>query len=321
MAFEVTKKLVEARIEIVLILALVAAMLWFVPELTLHKELVESVDFQFVGMTLFTIPIMISRVISFVIWGVLLAMMIRVNEDMRLIPLRSMLPLVFGMTGVACVGELHVFDERMIAFVLIVHAMKKLCEMYNMQYQVLEGFKMVLFILIASLFRVECLWVLFLFIIGLGVYRVASMKFVLSAILSVVVFGWLLWGIFWLCDSVDLLLGYFARAVDFKMDVLSWNAINYAKLFFGVSLMILTRLQTDMSSYKFNMQIRLNNIMMGVAFWFALIIMLVFGMGILPFVIFMAIESLCLYFSSERSNISNVIFIIMSIILIVSRMI
>lgn len=321
MAFEVTKKLVEARIKIVLISALAATMLWFVPELTLHKELVESVDFQFMGMTLFTIPIMISRVISFVIWGAILAMMIRVNEDMRLIPLRSMLPFVFGMTGVACVGELHVFDERMIAFVLIVYAMKKLCEMYNVQYQVLEGFKMVLFILIASLFRAECLWIVFIFIIGLGVYKVASMKFVLSAILSVVVVGWLLWGIFWLCDSVDLLLGYFARAVDFKMDILNWNAINYAKLSFGVSLMILTRLQTDMSSYKFNMQIRLNNIMMGVAFWFTLIVMLVFGMGILPFVIFMAIESLCLYFTYERSNISNVIFIIMSIILIVSRMI
>jgi len=321
MVLRVTKQLAEARFGIAFVSALVAAVLWFVPELTVHRELVESVDFDFMGMTLFTIPIAISRVISFVVWGVLLLSMVKVSEDLKLIPCRSMMPFVFGMIGVACVGGLHVFDERMVAFILIVHAMRELCEMYSMQYQVLEGFKMVFFVLLASLFRVECVWLFLLFVIGLSVYHVASFKFVLSALLSFAVMAWLLFGIFWLCGSVDLLTKYFVGVADIRFDVLHWSGLNYAKLGFGMSLMILTRLQTDMFSYRFSTHVKLNNVMMGVAFWFALVVMLVYGPGLLPFVIFMAIESLSLYFTTDRSNISDVIFIIMCVILILSRMI
>lgn len=321
MVLRVTKKLAEARFGISFVSALVAAVLWFVPELTVHRELVENVDFKVLGMTLFTIPIAISRVISFVVWVLLLISMIKISEDLKLIPSRSTLPFVFGMTGVACVGGLHVFDERMVAFVLIVHAMRKLCEMYSMQYQVFEGFKMVFFVLLASLFRVECLWLFLLFVVGLSVYQVASFKFVLSALLSFVVITWLLWGVLWLCGSIDTLFKYFAGVADFKFDVLHWSGLSYAKLGFGISLMILTRLQTDMFSYRFNTHVKLNNVMMGVAFWFALVVMLVYGAGLLPFVIFMAIESLSLYFTTDKSNISDVIFLIMCVILIVSRMI
>jgi len=232
-----------------------------------------------------------------------------------------MLPYVFGILGVSCVGSLNLFDERMLAFVLVAHAMRELCEMYSKQYQVLEGFKMVLFVLIAALFRVEYVWLILLFVIGLSVYRITSFKFILSALLSIGLMVWLLWGCFWLAGNVDGLVAYFRGALDFRFEFLHWSGIKYAKVGFSASLLILTRLQTDMFSYKFDLQVRLNNAMMGVAFWFAVIVMLVYGLGVLPFVIFMAIESLCLYFSTERTSIGNVIYIIMCVILIVSRLI
>lgn len=320
-ALTLTKQLAEARAGIVIFSTLVSAALWFVPELTVHKELVESVDFKFMGMTLFTIPIMISRLISFVVWIFLLAIMVPVSEQMKLIPIRSMLPYVFGILGVSCVGSLHVFDERMLAFVLVAHAMRELCEMYSKQYQVLEGFKMVLFVLIAALFRVEYVWLILLFVIGLSVYRVASVKFVLSAFLSLGLMVWLLWGAYWLAGNVEGLLAYFRGALDFRFEFLNWNGLLYAKVGFAASLMILTRLQADMFSYKYDLQVRLNNAMMGVAFWVAVVVMLVYGAGVLPFVIFMAIESLSLYFTTERTSMGNVIYIIMCVILVVARLI
>lgn len=316
-----TKKLAEARAGMVIFFTLLAAVLWFVPELTVHKELVESVDFKFIGMTLFTIPVMMSRVISFFVWIVILAVMVPVSEELKLIPVRSMLPYIFGILGVSCVGSLNLFDERMVAFVLVTHAMRKLCEMYSKQYQVLEGFKMVLFVLIAALFRVEYVWLILLFVIGLSVYHVTSLKFILSALLSIGLMVWLLWGCFWLAGNVDGLLTYFRGALDFRFEFLHWSGLKYAKVGFSASLLILTRLQTDMTSYKFDLQVRLNNAMMGVAFWFAVVVMMVYGLGVLPFVIFMAIESLCLYFSTERTSIGNVIYIIMCVVLIVSRLI
>lgn len=320
-ALMLTKKLAEARAGIVLLSTLVAAALWFVPELTVHKELVKSVDFSFMGMTLFTIPIMVSRVISFAVWIVLLGMMVPLCEQLKLIPVRSMLPYVFGILGVSCVGDLHVFDERIVAFVLLVHAMRKLCEMYSMQYQVLEGFKMVLFVFIAALFRVEYLWMLLLFIIGLSVYKITSIKFVISALLSLGMIVWILWGSFWLAGSIDKLISYFNGAVDFRFDFLHWGALAYAKIGFAASLMILTRLQTDMFSYKFDLQVRLNNAMMGVAFWFSIVVMLVYGVGVVPFVVFMAITSLSLYFTTEGTSMGSVIFLIMCVILVASRLI
>lgn len=320
-ALTLTKKLAEARVEIVILFTLVAAILWFVPELTVHRELVKSVDFKFVGITLFALPVMISRVISFIVWIVLLARMVPLCEQMNLIPGRSMLPYVFGMLSVSCVGELHVFDERMVAFVLLVHSMRKLCEMYSMQYQVLEGFKMVLFVFIAALFKVEYVWMFLLFVIGLNVYKVASFKFILSALLSLGVIAWILWGTFWLADSVDRLLAYFHEVIDFKFDFLHWGALEYAEIGFGASMMVLTRLQTDMFSYKYDMQVRLNNAMMGVAFWFAVILMMVYGSGVVPFVAFMAIISLSLYFTTERTSMGNVIFLIICVVLLISRLI
>jgi len=320
-ALTLTKQLAEARVGIVIISTLVAAVLWFVPELTVHRVLVKSVDFNFMGMTLFSIPIMISRVISFVVWIAVLGIMVPVCEEMRLIPVRSMLPYVFGILGVSCVGDLHVFDERMLAFVLVVYAMKKLCDMYSMQYQVLEGFKMLLFVFIAALFKVEYVWLILLFVIGLSVYKVASFKFVLSAFLSFGVILWLLWGIFWLEGAVDVLLAYFREVINFKYEFLNWEVVRYAKMGFAASLMILTRLQTDIFSYKFDLHVRLNNAMMGVAFWFAIIVMLVYGDGILPFVVFTAIMSLSLYFTTERTSMGNVIYLIMCVILVTSRLI
>ena len=225
-ALTLTKKLAEARAEIIILFTLAAAVLWFVPEFTVHKEIVKSVDFKFMGMTLFAIPIMVSRVISFIVWVVLLAFMVPLSEKMKLIPARSMLPYVFGILCVSCVGDLHVFDERMIAFVLLVHAMRKLCDMYNTQYQVLEGFKMVLFVLIAALFRVEYVWMIILFVIGLSVYRVASFKFVMSALLSFGVVIWILSVAFWLAGSTDTLLAYFNGVIDFKFDFLHWSVLD-----------------------------------------------------------------------------------------------
>jgi len=320
-ALMLTKKLAEAREGIVIISTLVAAALWFIPELTVHKELVKSVDFNFIGMTLFTIPIWISRLISFVLWILLLAKMVSLCEQLRLIPVRSMLPYVFGILVVACVGDLHVFDERMVAFVLLVHAMQKLCEMYATQYQVLEGFKMVLSVIIAAMFRVEYIWMLLLFVIGLYVYKVASFKFFLSALLSCGVILWILWGSFWLAGAMDKLFAYFNGAINFKFDFLHWSVLEYAKIAFAASLMLLTRLQTDMYSYRFDIHVRLNNAMMGVAFWFAVVVMIVYGRGVIPFVFFMAAISLSLFFTTERTSMGNVIFLITCAILIVSRLI
>ncbi len=321
-ALTLTKKLAEARAEIVILFTLVAAILWFVPELTVHKELVKSVDFKFMGITLFSIPVMISRAISFVVWIVLLARMVPLSEQMSLIPVRSMLPYVFGILCVSCVDVLHVFDERLVAFVLLVHSMRKLCEMYSMQYlQMLEGFKMLLFVFIAALFKVEYVWMILLFVIGLNVYKVTSFKFILSALLSLGVVAWILWGIFWLADSVDILLAYFHEAIDFKLDFFHWGALRYAKIGFAASLLLLTRLQTDMFSYKYDLQVRLNNAMMGVAFWFAVLIMVVYGLGMVQFVVFMAIISLSLYFTTERTSMGNVIFLIVCVILLAYRLI
>lgn len=320
-ALTLTKKLAEARAEIIILFTLAAAVLWFVPEFTVHKEIVKSVDFKFMGMTLFAIPIMVSRVISFIVWVVLLAFMVPLSEKMKLIPARSMLPYVFGILCVSCVGDLHVFDERMIAFVLLVHAMRKLCDMYNTQYQVLEGFKMVLFVLIAALFRVEYVWMIILFVIGLSVYRVASFKFVMSALLSFGVVIWILSVAFWLAGSTDTLLAYFNGVIDFKFDFLHWSVFDYAKIGFAASLMILTRLQTDMFSYKYIIHVRLNNAMMGIALWFAVIVMMVYGTGVVLFVVFTSIISMSLYFTTERTNMGNVIFLIMCVVLVASRLI
>ena len=76
-----------------------------------------------------------------------------------------------------------------------------------------------------------------------------------------------------------------------------------------------------MFSYKYIIHVRLNNAMMGIALWFAVVVMMVYGTGVVLFVVFTSIISMSLYFTTERTNMGNVIFLIMCVVLVASRLI
>ena len=66
----------------------------------------------------------------------------------------------------------------------------------------------------------------------------------------------ILWGIYWMTGSIDRLFAYLSGIIDFKFDSMQWSVLEYAKIGFAASLMILTRLQIDIFSYKFMMQVQ-----------------------------------------------------------------
>lgn len=318
---EFTKKIANGGVVTVSVTILLSALFWFIPACIIPADC-PPVIFRFMGIELFSIPFGVSRVIAFMFW---LAIWFIVNnkcEKVHIIPVRSIMPLVVGMAVVSAIPQLQSFDCGMIAFLFFLSALMTIFNLYTVSNQVNESFRVILFILMSSLFVPEYIWMLVLFFLGLAVFKVRSPRIFLSVFVALLVFVWMVWGVCFVIGKVPLFYVYLASLVDFDFLNYHGNVVHMA----GLALMFITMLIMMIAvagiSNKYDARVRLNVSFISMAFLFSTALVVAakgFNTDLLMIVVLMITLLSALYFSTQRNNFSNILFLVFLVLLVAYR--
>lgn len=231
------------------------------------------------------------------------------------------MPFVVGMLLSATIAGVQVFDNGMVAFILFVHAVMRLCRMYDVKNQVVEAYKVVLFILLASLFKAEYIWFLLLYVAGLSVYKVVSFGMIFSSVLALLTGFWMVWGVCYVAGATGLFYDFLKStlAFDFVWEAEGWRV--FLGIAFLTAMVIVSRISFYQVWYRYDLRVKLNNAAMGWLFWLSAVMFLVFPVAAFWPLVFAGMVSLSLYFTAERNNFSNIMFLVLVAMLILIRVI
>lgn len=303
-----------------LMIALASVFIWLLP-VFMGKGAGESVPFSMMGVELWRMPWHLSRVMAFIFWTIFSYWLVILGEKMELMPTRSSMPFVVGMLLSATVSGVQVFDNGMVAFILFVHAVMRMCRMYDVSNQVVEAFKVVVFIWLASLFRVEYIWFLLLYVAGLSVYKVVSFRIIVSSLLALATGLWLTWGFCYVAGTMDLFVDYVRSALMFDFVWKSGSWMSLLGIGFMTVMVMVSRISFYQVWYRYDLRVKLNNSAMGWLFWLSVGMLVVFASVAVGPLVFAAMVSLSLYFTAERNNFSNIMFLVLVAMMILIRVI
>lgn len=324
MRLEITKRLSDANIFTYVVVTLLAALLWVLPIFLFHEQIDRPVDFLFMGMVGFSLPLYLSRAIAFVLWLLFWGYMPTFGERLKLLPQHSALPFVVGMLFVSSSTSLQTFDSGFVAFLLLVHAVGKLFDLYYVDNQVLESFKVVLFILLASLFSAEYVWMLGLFLLGLVVFKVGSFRIVLSTFTALAFFAWTVWGICFITDEMAVFWHYLKSLIDFTLPTLHLDLVRVAALVMLVAVSLVAMISTARVAYSFDTRVRLNRLLFNAGTIYLTIIIVLFSTvcsSFIPALVFMAAFVVSLFLMVSNSNYTSIFFLLLLLCSVVYRFI
>lgn len=318
---EYTKNIANGGVVTIAVTILLSALFWFLPVYVFPEDCPPVIS-RFMGIELFSIPFGVSRVLAFVFW---LAIWFIVNdkcEKAHIIPVRSIMPLVIGMAVVSAISQLQYFDFGMIAFLFFLSALMTIFNLYTVSNQVNESFRAIFFILISSLFVPEYIWMFVLFFLGLAVFKVRSSRIFISISVALLVFVWMVWGVCFVIGKVPLFYAYLASLVDFNFFNYHGNVVHIAGLVLMFITMLIMIIAVIGISNKYDARVRLNRSFINMSFFFSTALMVAakgFNTDLLMIVVLMITLLSALYFSTQRSNFSNILFLVVLVLLVAYR--
>lgn len=324
MKLEITKRLSDADLVVYATVTLLAGLLWTLPIFIFHEPIDRLVPFVFMGQVAFSLPLYISSSIAFVLWTCFWGYMPSFAERLKLLPSHSALPFAVGMLLVASSTSLQTLDSKFVAFLLVVHAMGKLFDLYYVDNQVLESFKVVLFILLASLFSAEYMWMLGLFLLGLAVFKVGSFRIVLSSLTALLLFVWLVWGVCYLTDGMDVFWHYAKSLIDFRLPDLQLDIIRVAACVSLVLTTIVAMISVSGIAYSFDTRVRLNRSLFNAGFFYVTVIIVLFSAvatSFIPLLVFISAFVLSLFFAVGRGRYPDIFFLVLLILAVAYRVV
>lgn len=324
MNITLTKYLQKRSAASILIGVVVCTILWFLPEITGLQDMSAMVDVMFMKhYVLWSWPVWISHIVSFIFTLFVLIWLTDLCESLQIIPIRSALPFLLGLLLISSVNYLQLFDERSIALMCFLVALKQLFGMYHFEWQVVAGFNITLMLGIAAFFEPQYIWLSALFILGMIIFRVITRRIFLSVILAIMLILIMSASIFWLFDALPILIDYTNKFIE--VSILDPISVHRSDIIFGVCFLILNLysifgyLVTN-THYKLNVRFNFNFVNWG--FWISIIWVALFKgsfaqLIIIP-IIFIILWS-SLLFSTNHNKVTNILFLSIIIISIIYR--
>ena len=317
-------KLTTPRIGTTVLVCLLCLAIWFMPEWLTHHIGGESVPMLFMGhFELFALPQWLSHMVQLGVIVLVYYYVTRLFERLQIIPLRTLMPLFMGLFITACIGYLQYFNEATIAFVLFVISFGQLLHMYQHDQMVSGAFNIFFLMSVASLFELEYIYLLLLFLFGMIVLRSFSFKVLLASILGVLVAFMVTATFFYLFDNLEFLVDMWEghQVYDFSV----WPEIPRSEVIYGIVILIVTIISIVsylVMSMNFKLNVRLNFVFLHWAFWLTLLLVVIFYQhfeALIYIPLFFMVLLLSLYFSANKSRFATILFLVLFLFSITYR--
>lgn len=293
----------------------VGGILFFLPFINPNTQLDGDVSTLFMkNFVLWTMPVIWSQILGFVtMTGIMVWMMFLCNQ-LQIIPVRSSMPLTVGLVMAGAIGYIQPFDEGYIATMFFILAIKQLIQMYHFETQVAAAYNITLLLGIAALFEPTYIWLSTLFMMGMIIFRVITRRVFLSILLGVVTLIMIVGSLFWLFDSLEILINFLNQLINVSL----WHNMTLSKgdiiisCFTGI-LMLFTFTNYYFSTSNYKLNTRLNFTFINWGFWLSMIWVVVFGAEFTQLIAIpglFAIMCFSLYFSTNQSKVANILFIV-----------
>lgn len=324
----ITKFFTQPGLANIAISLVVGALLWFLFGSQANTNEVQHnvVNTMFMKhYTLWSLPAWASELLGFITivsimsWGVLLC------EKLHIIPVRSTMIFTVGLIMASSIGYIQPFDESYIAIILFIFALKELLQMYHFENQMAAGFNIVLWLSLASLFEPEYICLSLLFVLGMIIFRVISGRVFLSIIFGIITVIVMLGSIFWLLDSLDIILEYLKNTIVITpIKVMELEKIDIITFGFVAFLILFTFVNHYLSSSNYKLNTRLNFSLINAGFWISLIWAILFSANFTQLIAvpgLFAIMCIALYFSTNHSKIANITFVVWFLVFVAYRVV
>ena len=312
----ITKFFTQPSVANIAISVVVGALL-FNAQLIMHNAQLDNSSVQMLFMKHFVVwslPMMWSQILGFVaMTGIMVWMMFLCNQ-LQIIPVRSSMPLTVGLVIAGCISYIQPFDESYIATVFFILAMKQLIQMYNFETQVSASYNITLLLGVAALFEPTFIWLFMLIVLGMIIFRVITRRVFLSILLGAATLVVIVGSLFWLFDSLEILINYISRFSNVSLwyeTTLTKGDIIVSCFTGGLVLFTFVNHYFSPSNYKLNT--RLNFAFINWGFWLSMIWVVMFGAEFAQLIAIpglFAVMCLSLYFSTNQSKVANVIFVV-----------
>ncbi len=287
--------------------------LWFMPELFGQMDYSERCQVHILGNTLlWEWPVWVSHIVAYFAIALIMFWTTDICERMQIIPIRSAIPLFLGLLIIGCIQHVQLCNESYIAFILFILAVRQLLSMYHFEWQEAAGFNIVCLLGVASLFQPQFIWLILLFFVGMVVFRVISFRVLISLLLGAGLLCGLLFGGFWMFDSLDTITAYVITSTDFSFP---WQiTIMRSDIVTSIALILISIFAISYyftSNYNYKLNVRLNFIFISLSYLLSAVWLLCFSeqykqLLLIP-ILFMTF-CLSLYLSTNYNKTSNIIF-------------
>ena len=321
----ITKFFTQPSVANIAISVVVGALL-FNAQVIMHNAQLDSSSVQMLFMKHFVVwslPMMWSQILGFVaMTGIMVWMMFLCNQ-LQIIPVRSSMLLTVGLVMAGCIGYIQPFDESYIATVFFILALKQLIQMYHFETQVSASYNITLLLGAAALFEPTFIWLFVLFVLGMIIFRVITRRVFLSILLGISTLCAIVGCIFWLCNSMEILIDYINRFIE----VTFWHDMLLTKgdiviCGFTSALVLFTFVNYYFSPSNYKLNTRLNFAFINWGFWLSMIWVVVFGSEFAQLIAIpglFAVMCLSLYFSTNQSKVANVVFVVWFLVFVLYR--
>lgn len=320
----ITKFFTQPNFANIAISVVVGGLLWFL--FYNESNSVDSSNVQMLFMkhfVLWTLPLWASKVLGFVaMLGIMVWLMI-LCERLQIIPVRSAMPLTVGIVMASCVGYIQPFNESYIATFLFILALKQLIKMYHFETQVAAGYNIILLLGVAALFEPTYIWLSLLFVLGMIIFRVITRRVFLSILLGVATLCVITGSLFWLFDSLDIVVEYLHKFLEIALwdnaknglEIVNYD-LNLTRLdiivgCFTSALILFTFVGYYFSVSNYKLNTRLNYSFINWGFWISIVWVVIFAGDFSQLIAIpglFATMCLSLYFSTNQNKMANILF-------------
>lgn len=279
--------------------------------------------------TLWVLPMWLARLVAFVVVFLLMLWLNTLCEQFQILPSRSMVPLVLGMSLLSVVNYVQIFNAQLVAFIFFFLALMQVFGVLHSQNSSFVAFNSVFLTLIASLFQPQYVWFILVIVLSLVFFRATTPRALVSILVAILTFVFVAFSISWLLQSTDILLIYVQQITDFSFlwsDGFNLYQMFHRSDFILIILLLLLSIFSLFYYFSFStsckLNVRLNFEFINWSSWLILIWLLFFTMIstqlLLPFLLF---EVLCIsfYFSTNFGRVANIIFLVTLLILLAYR--
>ncbi len=311
MTLRITKVAMQPKPLNFILPTLLAAVLWFLPEITGLHTATDDRPFCLMGTyTLFTLPAEIARAVQFAVCIATWLYVMTICENAKIIPLRSSLPYSIGMLLSSAVAYTQYFDHHSLALILFILAFRQLLSMYSADSRLSSAFNITLLLSIAALLDPRYALLLPLFLIGMFIFRAFTPRAVLAALTGILLPAFILASACYLTDSMDTL-----RLICDNMHFYSFSRMDIPRsdIIMAASLFIITAISLTyclIASVNCTLNVRLNFTLTHWSFWLSLGWLLLFlhsYTALIAVPLFFIVLCLSLYFSTNHGKASSVL--------------